>query len=84
MKTTLKVILAIIILLVAFGIYTNINNEGEGEKFIGIGILIFAFILMPLFIYHRFNGKDLSRYSIRNSFLQEEKKEKGEGKKDEV
>ena len=47
-------------------------------------LLAIVVVLIPLFIYHRFNGKDLSRYSIRNSFLQEEKKEKGEEKKDEV
>ncbi|MCK5637404.1 MAG: hypothetical protein KAH67_01755 [Flavobacteriaceae bacterium] len=78
MKTVLKVVVAIIFLLVAFGIYTNINSEGEGEKFIGIGVLVFAFILMPLFIYNRYNGKDLSRYSIDNMFkkLEENKHKK--------
>ncbi|MDH3322372.1 MAG: hypothetical protein OEM04_05230 [Flavobacteriaceae bacterium] len=72
MKSILKIILAVIVLLVAFGFYTNYNEEGAGEKFIGIGVLVFAFILMPLFIYHRYNGKDLSRYSINNMFQKEE------------
>ena len=72
MKLILKIILAVIVLLVAFGFYTNYNEEGAGEKFIGIGVLVFAFILMPLFIYHRYNGKDLSRYSINNMFQKEE------------
>ncbi len=81
MKIVLKIVLAIILLLVAFGIYTNINNEGEGEKYIGIGVLIFAFILMPLFIYNRYNGKDLSRYSIDNMLkkLEEDKHKKRKG-----
>ena len=72
MKTILKIILVIVIGFVAFGYYMNSNNNGEGEKFIGIGVLLFAFILMPLFIYHRYNGRDLSRYSIRNLFQKEE------------
>jgi len=72
MKTVLKIILLIVIGFVAFGYYMKGNNNGEGEKFIGIGVLLFAFILMPLFIYHRYNGRDLSRYSIRNLFQKEE------------
>jgi len=72
MKTILKIILVIVIGFVAFGYYMNSNNNGEGEKFIGIGVLLFAFMLMPLFIYHRYNGRDLSRYSIRNLFQKEE------------
>lgn len=72
MKTILKIILVIVIGFVAFGYYMNSNNNGEGEKFIGIGVVLFAFILIPLFIYHRYNGRDLSRYSIRNLFQKEE------------
>ncbi len=72
MKIILKIILVIVIGFVAFGYYMNSNNNGEGEKFIGIGVLLFAFILMPIFIYHRYNGRDLSRYSIRNLFQKEE------------
>jgi len=79
MKTILRIILFIILILVAFGFYTNANQDREGEKFIGIGILIFAFILMPLFIYHRYKGKDLSQYSIDNMLkkLDEDKNKKG-------
>ncbi len=72
MKTILKIILVIVVGFVAFGYYMNSNNNGEGEKYIGIGVVLFAFILIPLFIYHRYNGRDLSRYSIRNLFQKEE------------
>jgi hypothetical protein len=71
MKLIIKLVLLIVIGLVGSGYYINYNNDGGGEKFIGIGVLIFAFVLMPLFIYHRYNGKDLSRYSIRNLFQNE-------------
>ena len=62
----LKILVAIVIGFVVFGYYTNYSSEGEGEKFIGIGVLIFAFILMPLFVYHRYKNKDLSNYSFKN------------------
>jgi hypothetical protein len=64
MNTILKMVLAIIILFILFGYYTNSQSAGEGEKFIGIGVLIFSFILMPLFVYHRYKNKNLSDYSF--------------------
>ncbi|MCD6543532.1 MAG: hypothetical protein J7K34_03395 [Flavobacteriaceae bacterium] len=68
MKLALRIIIALVFGFIIFGIYTNSASEGEGEKFIGIGVLIFAFVLMPLFIYHRYNGRDLSQYSFKNLF----------------
>jgi Zn-dependent protease with chaperone function len=75
MKIALKIVLAIIIAFLIFGYYTNSQNSGEGEKFIGIGVLIFAFILMPLFVYHRYKNKTLSQYSF---FPKKEDSEKEE------
>jgi len=78
MKIVLKSILAIVIFFVAFGYYLNYTNEGDGEKFIGIGVLLLAFILMPLFVFHRYKGKDMSRYSMDNMMkkLNEDKNKK--------
>jgi len=76
MKIVLKIILAIILIFAAFGFYTNFNNEGEGEKYIGIGVLLFAFVLMPLFIYNRYKGKDLTQYSLDNMLNEIEKNKK--------
>lgn len=80
MKKVLKIVLIIVIALISYGFYINFNNSGTGEKFIGIGVVIFAFILMPLFIFHRYNGKDLSRYSIDN-MLKELDKDKDKKRK---
>ena len=76
MKTVLRIVLIIIVVIVAFGFYTNYNTEGEGEKLIGIGVLMFAFVLMPLFIYHRYKGRDLSNYSLDNMLNEIEKNKK--------
>jgi uncharacterized membrane protein len=66
MKAVLTSILVIVIGFVAYGYYINEENLGEGEKFIGIGVLLFAFILMPLFVYHRYKNKDLRNYSFKD------------------
>lgn len=72
MRVVLRIILVIVIGFVSFGYYINYNDAGGGEKFIGIGVLIFAFILMPLFIYHRYKNKDLSRYSFQDHVKKED------------
>ena len=66
MKAVLTSFLVIVIGFVAYGYYINGENLGEGEKYIGIGVLIFAFILMPLFVYHRYKNKDLRNYSFKD------------------
>ncbi len=68
MKIVLRIALVLVFGFIILGIYSNSIIEGDGEKFIGIGVLIFAFVLMPVFIYHRYNGRDLSKYSLKNLF----------------
>lgn len=75
MKTALKVILIICIILIGAGSYLNLDSSGSGEKFVGIGALIFAFILMPLFIYHRYKNKDLSNYAFKDRWWEGNKKD---------
>ena len=66
MKTGLRLILFLALGLIVYGYYLNSAATGAGEKFIGIGVLVFAFILMPLFIYHRYKNKDLRKYSLKD------------------
>ena len=66
MKIVLRLLLLSVLGLIAYGYYINSTTAGDGEKFIGIGVLVFAFILMPLFIYHRYKNKDLRNYSFKD------------------
>lgn len=66
MNVVLKIIIVVVVCFVAYGFYINSNEAGQGEKFIGIGVSVFAFILMPLFVYHRYKNKDLSNYTFQN------------------
>ena len=66
MKAVLTSILVIVIGFVAYGYYINGENLGEGEKYIGVGVLILAFILLPLFVFHRYKNKDLRNYSFKD------------------
>ena len=73
MKYLLWLILIIVIGFIATGYYFKDIGDPKSEAFIGIGVLIFAFIMMPLFIYHRYKGKDLSNYMFKNPEKDEEK-----------
>ena len=66
MKTGLRLLLFLALGLIVYGYYLNSSDDGSGEKFIGVGVLVFAFILMPLFIYNRYRNKDLRNYSLKD------------------
>ena len=57
MKKILIGLIVIIACLISFG-YFQKNNGLNGDKWIGIGILLVAFVLMPLFLYSRFRNKE--------------------------
>jgi hypothetical protein len=36
----------------------------KGNTVVGIGVLVFAFLFIPLFLYHGFKGKKLKDYTL--------------------
>ncbi len=57
MKVILKILLFITLILIAIGYYLKNYTTINGEIYIGFAVLIFAFLLMPLFIYHRYKNR---------------------------
>lgn len=76
MKTLLRILLVLALGLIGYGYYLNAEGAESGEKFIGFGVLLFAFILMPLFIYFRYRNKDLRNYTFKDFANPPDKKEK--------
>ena len=72
MKYILRLLLLIVFGFIVFGYYHKNSGSEEGDKWIGIGILILALVLMPLFIYHRYKDKNLNDYMYK---IGDEKKE---------
>ncbi len=58
MKKIQIVLIVIIACLISFG-YFQKNNGLNGDKWIGIGVLLTAFVLIPLFLYFRFKNKEV-------------------------
>ena len=40
------------------------NNQFLGEKIIGSTVLLSVIIFLPLFLYHRWKGKDIRDYTL--------------------
>lgn len=64
MKFVLTTILILILGALTYGFYLKNTADTNGEIIIGIGVLATAFILMPLFIYHRYKNKNIKDFTF--------------------
>lgn len=62
MKLILRLLLAINSSGLLFGYYIKSTNEQRGDFYIGLSVLMLAFVLLPFFLYTRFKDKKLSQY----------------------
>jgi len=67
MKILLRILLFFVLTLWCVGAILHLTNNNKSPQFIGFGVVVLTLILMPLFIYHRYNGKDLSKYSLKHN-----------------
>lgn len=66
MRFVLSTLLIAVLATMTYGYYLKESGDFNGEILIGIGVLVIAFIIMPLFIFHRYKNKDLSNFHINN------------------
>ncbi|MFD2908786.1 hypothetical protein ACFSX9_08555 [Flavobacterium ardleyense] len=54
-----KILIGLLVIVLGFVVFGNFlsNDQDGGAKWIGIGILILTFVVMPLFLYSRFRNK---------------------------
>ena len=65
MSTIIKILAILIAIAIATGFYFRINDEILlGDRIIGIAVLASTFLLLPLFLYHRWKGKKLKDYTL--------------------
>lgn len=79
MKSILIFLLVIILGTLIYGFSIKETGGGQGEIIIGISVLAIAFILMPLFIYHRYKNKNIKDFTFdqyQKDLLAHNKKEK--------
>ncbi len=82
MKLISRLLFIILLSILGVGFYIKeFVNYSDGEKVIGLGVLWGAFIFLPVFLYHRWKGKDISNYMFTSKNIKkmaEEKKESTE------
>lgn len=61
----MKILGVLILGGVGTGFYYRLNDDMLlGDRIIGLSVLAFAFILMPIFLYVRWKGKKLEDYTL--------------------
>ena len=76
MKYLISTVLIIILGLLIYGFYVKSTGDFNGEIIVGIAVLLIAFVLMPLFIFHRYKNKDLSEFRLDEWFEKLKENEK--------
>mgnify|MGYP000735597395 CR=1 FL=1 len=64
MKRLLQSLLLINIVGLSYGFYIKSENIVQGELIIGLSLVLGFFIIMPLFIYHRWKNKNVKDYML--------------------
>jgi hypothetical protein len=65
MRTLIKIVFLLIAAGFGLGVYFKLYEDDlVGERIIGICVLASAFVLMPLFLAHRWKGKKLQDYTL--------------------
>lgn len=64
--------------MLATGFYLKNAGDANGEIIIGLGVLLIAFVLMPLFIYHRYKNKKMRDFTFEKFKKDLEERSKSE------
>ena len=53
-----------------YGLYLKEKEASNlSEILIGFSVFVLSFLYLPIFLYHRYKGKDLSKYTLDNKKL---------------
>jgi|TARA_B100001094_G_scaffold58188_1_gene53659 hypothetical protein len=66
MKNTLRFLFFLIIISLFTGFYIKniVENDILGEKIIGSSVVFSVTIFLPIFLFHRWKGKDIRHYTL--------------------
>ena len=77
MKTLIQILFVLFLTSMVVGFYMKYTNQENADIVIGLGVLFLSFILMPIFIYHRYQQGKYKKYVLdpksKNPFQLNEK-----------
>jgi hypothetical protein len=63
MKVFLNILFWSLISFLVYGLYLKEEGTSDiSEILIGFSVFLLSFLYLPIFLYHRYKGKDLSKY----------------------
>ena len=69
MKNLIKILFTIFVIWISVGIYL-VNTEHEKAQIVmGLAVLYFSFIVMPVFIFHRYKDGKYKKYVLNDRTL---------------
>jgi hypothetical protein len=70
MKYILTLLFLIALSLVLYGYYIGEEDIVTKDRYIGLGIVAFFFVWMPVFIYHRWKNKNVKDYMLNKENIE--------------
>jgi multisubunit Na+/H+ antiporter MnhC subunit len=71
MNLVLKIMFVVFLVWMTIGVYLlNIEHQ-KAQITMGLGIFYFSFLLMPIFIYHRYKDGKYKKYILNDQKLRE-------------
>lgn len=70
MKYLLAILFISVLIALGIGFYIKTDDEALGNLIIGLSMVTGFFILMPLFIYHRWKNKDVKDYMLNKENIE--------------
>ncbi len=64
MKYFLTVLFISVLIALGIGFYIKPEDEATGDLIIGLTLMAGFFVLMPLFIYHRWKNRSVKDYML--------------------
>lgn len=64
MRYFITILLIAILISISIGFYIKPDDESTGKLIIGLSLMAGFFVLMPLFIYHRWKNKSVKDYML--------------------
>lgn len=71
MKTLLKILFVIFIVWMCIGIYLLQTEHPKAQIVMGLGVFFLSFLLMPIFIYHRYKDGKYKKYQLNDEKLKD-------------
>ncbi len=71
MKIVLRILLSVLLIDLGVGFYLKNLGYAKAGLVIGLGVLFFAFVLLPFFLYYRYRNKNIKDYTLDRDKINE-------------